>query len=93
MQDIKEMLQGELISHEVINSLFNVLENWLIDRKEVSLDFQNLTFISTYFLEMLEQFVQKAKGLNLKIQIFNVQPQIYKVFQVARSRNILEVCH
>ena len=83
------LLQGEIISNEVIDTIFNSLEEQLMDRNELLIDFQYVTFISVYFLERLEKFVNKARELNVKIKIVNVQPSIYKVFQVARSKDII----
>ena len=60
---------------------------------EITLDFQRVTFISVYFLERLEKFVSRAKDLNVKVQIKNVQSNIYKVFQVAKVKDILNYCN
>ena len=88
----KNQLQGEIISKEVIDNIFNSLENDLFDRKEITLDFSKASFISVYFLEGLENFVNRAKDLNVNIMLTNVQPGIYKVFQVARSKDIVGIC-
>ena len=82
----------ETTSNETIDVIFNALENEILDRKELTLEFKNILFISTYFLERLEKLIQRAKDLNVKVQIVNVQPAIYKVFQIARVKDILAVC-
>ena len=89
---LTNLLKGEITSNEVIDSIFNALENELMDKKEIMLEFKNVLFISTYFLERLGRLIQRAKDLNVKVQIANVQPAIYKVFQVARVKDILVVC-
>ena len=91
-KQINELLVGEITSNNITDDIFNKLENDLLDRKEITLDFSKVIFISVYFLERLENFVNRAKDLNVKIQILNTQPSIYKVFQVARSKTVLEVC-
>ena len=91
-KQINELLVGEIISNNIIDDIFNKLENDLLDRKEITLDFSKVVFISVYFLERLENFANRAKDLSVNIQILNTQPSIYKVFQVARVKNILEVC-
>ena len=91
-QSLVDSLSGEIISKETIDLVFSNLENQLLDKKEISYDFQKITFISVYFLERLENLINKAKELSVKIQILNVQPAIYKVFQVARTKSILEIC-
>ena len=88
----KELFSGEMILNKEIDNAFNYLEKQALDQTEIILDFNDLSFISVYFLESLESFIKKIKGLNLGIKIINMQPSIYKVFQVARIKNILEVC-
>ena len=88
----KELFSGEMISNKEIDNAFSYLEKQALDQVEIILDFSNLSFISVYFLESLESFIKKIKELNLEIKIINVQPFLYKVFQVARIKNILEVC-
>ena len=90
-QAINKLLNGEITSNEVIDSVFDALENELLDKKEIMLEFKNVSFISTYFLERLEKLIQRAKDLNVRVQIINVQPTICKVFQVARVREILSL--
>jgi anti-anti-sigma regulatory factor len=91
MNGIQEQLKGELTSSEVIENIFNALENNLMDGKRADLDFKNVTFINVHFLERLEKLVQKAKELNIEVKIKNVVPSIYKVFHVARDKDILSV--
>jgi len=91
MNSIQEKLKGELTSNEVIESIFNALENNLMDGKKADLDFKNVIFINVHFLEKLEKLVQKAKELNIEITIKNVTPSIYKVFHVARDKDIISV--
>ena len=88
----KELFSGEMILNKEIDNAFDYLEKQALDQTEIILDFNDLSFISVYFLESLESFIKKIKGLNLGIKIINMQPSIYKVFQVARIKNILEVC-
>lgn len=80
------------INNEIIDKIFNSLENELLDKKEVSLDFAKINFISVYYLERLEQFVDRARDLGVSFKIINVLPSIYKVFQVAKVKSILEIC-
>ena len=87
-----EMMQEEMISGEVIDLAFNTLDKKLLDRNEISIDCGKTKFISVHFLERLTQFVTRAKDLSVKIKIVNLSPVIYKVFHVARVKNILEVC-
>ncbi|MBI3590261.1 MAG: hypothetical protein HY094_02645 [Candidatus Melainabacteria bacterium] len=89
---IKNLFNGEMTSNEVIDSAFSLLENQALDRNEILINFQNLVFVSVYFLEKLESFIEKAKKLNVKVQIKNVPPSIYKVFRVARVNEILKLC-
>ena len=89
----KDLFQGEMISNQEIDKVFSLLEKQILDQTEITLDFGSLTFISVYFLERLESFLQKAKELKVRIEIVNVQPNIYKVFQVARVKSILEICY
>lgn len=89
---IIDLLKGEITSKEAIDTIFNSLEKDLLDRNEISLDFKDVSFISVYFLERLEAFVNRAKDLSVKVQINTVQPSICKVFQVAKAKSILEVC-
>ena len=86
------LIEGEINSKDLIDNIFSSLENQLLDKTEINLNFQDVTFISVYFLERLEQLVQKSKELNVKITVINIPPSIYKVFQVARVKNILELC-
>ena len=87
---VQNLLQGEMSSKELIDSIFNDLESQIMDKREMSLNLEKVTFISVYFLERLENFVKKAKDLNVEVKIVNVLPSVYKVFQVGRSREILE---
>lgn len=89
---INELLQGEMISKEATDQIFNHFENQLLDREEIVLDLERVNFISVYFLERLEKLIQRAKNLNIKVKITNVKPAIYKVFQVGRVKEVLELC-
>ena len=91
-QNINELLKDAITSSEIIDTIFNTLENDLLDRKEIEINLKNVSFISVYFLERLEKLIQRAKDLNVTVQISNVQPTIYKVFQVARIKDVLAVC-
>lgn len=91
-QNIENLLQGEITQKELVEEIFNTLGKQLLDKKEIVLNFEKVTFISVYFLERLEQFVFRARDLNVNVQLCNVQPSIYKVFQVAKSKVILEFC-
>ena len=72
--------------------LFNYLESQLMDNSEVSIDLTKIDFITVQFLEKLESLLQKAKELKVQTKIINVKPEIYKVFQVNRNKDILAVC-
>ena len=89
-QSIKDLLHGELISNEVIDLIFTNLGNQILDQKEVIVDLKDVTFISVYFLERLELFLEKVKELNAIIKIINVQPTIYKVFRVSKVKAVLD---
>ena len=91
-QNINDLLKGEMILNDVIDLIFNDLENQLLDKREVTLDFQKVTFISVYFLERLERFIEKGKSLGAEIKVINVSPDVYKVFQVARLKTVLSIC-
>ena len=88
---MNEQLKGEMASNEVIDNIFNTLENNLMDGKKADLDLKNVTFINVHFLERLEKLVQKAKELNIEVKIRNVCPSIYKVFHVANDKDIISV--
>ena len=91
-QNLSKLLHGEVKSKETIDIIFNDLENQLLDKREVVMDLKKVSFISVYFLERLEKFVDKANELSVKIEIKNVGPEIYKVFQVGRLKMVLSVC-
>ncbi len=91
MNNIQEQLKGELTSDEVVNDIFNTFESELMDGKNLIIDLEKVTFINVRFLERLEMLTNKAKELNIKISIKNVLPSIYKVFHVARNRDILSL--
>ena len=86
------ILQGAMTSKETIDAIFNDLENQLLDKREITVDLKNVTFSSVYFLERLERFIEKGKGLSIEIKIINTSPEIYKVFQVARLHTVLNLC-
>lgn len=92
MFEINETIQEEMNSQDSGERLFNLLDKKILDRKEIFLDFNKTSFISVYFLERLAQFVNRAKDLNVRVKIINLSPVIYKVFSVARVKNVLEVC-
>ena len=89
-ENINSLLQGELSSSKLIDLIFNNLERDLLDKREIILNFEKITFISVYFLERLETLVSRAKDLNVEIKILNVSESIYKVFHVARTKLVLE---
>lgn len=88
---LTNLLKGQITTDETSNKIFDLLENQLLDGKKINLDLKEVTFINVSFLERLERLVQKAKELNIEIKINNVCPSIYKVFHVARNRDILSV--
>lgn len=92
LQNIEDIFQGEMLIHESIESKFDLLEKILLDRRELSLNFQQVSFISVYFLERLEKFLALALKANVQVTIKNISPSIYKIFQVAKSSNLLEAC-
>ena len=81
-----------MLTKETIDIIFNDLENQLLDKREILLDLKKVIFISVYFLERLEQFAKRAKSLSVEIKIINVNPSVYKVFQVGRVNTVLKVC-
>ena len=87
-----DLLQGKLILKQTIDVIFNDLENQLLDKREITVDFLKVTLISVYFLERLERFIEKGKSLGTEIKVINVSPDVYKVFQVARLKTVLSVC-
>ena len=91
VENVTEILTGDITSNEVVDKIFNSLNNDLMDGKKVCIDMSNVTFINVSFLENLEKFVDKAKELNIEVKIKNVYPNIYKAFHVARDKNILSV--
>ncbi len=91
-QNILDLLQGEITSKETIDLIFNDLENQLLDKREIAIDLKKINFISVHFLERLEKLVEKAQSLNVEIKIINVNPGVYKVFQVGRLKTVLGVC-
>ncbi len=91
VDNVNEILIGEIASNEVVDKIFNSLDNDLMDGKKLSIDMSNVTFISVFFLERLEKFIQKAKELNVEVKMKNVYPSVYKVFHVARNKDILSV--
>ena len=91
-QNMADMLQGKMISKETIDVIFNDLENQLLDKREVTVDLKKVTFISVYFLEQFEKLIEKSIKLDVKVEIVNVNSDIYKVFQVGRMRNVLDAC-
>ena len=91
-ENTADLLQGEMISKETTDIIFNDLENQLLDKGEITVDLKKIIFISVYFLERLERFVEKAKSLNVEVKIISVSPDVYKVFQVGRVKTVLSVC-
>ena len=91
-QSLSELLCGEIKSKEVIDVIFDELENQLLDKREIAVDLKKVAFVSVCFLERLERFIEKAKDLSVEIKIINVNPEIYKVFQVSRVNIVLNAC-
>ncbi len=91
-QSLSELLCGEIKSKEVIDVIFDELENQLLDKREITVNLKKVTFVSVYFLERLERFMEKAKDLSVEIKIINISPEIYKVFQVSRLNTVLNAC-
>ena len=91
-QTLADLLQGEMTSKEAIDLIFSDLENQILDKREVTVDLKKVAFISVYFLERLEKIIEKAKKLSVEIKIINVNPNVYKVFQVGRVKVVLSVC-
>ena len=91
-QNVADLLQGKMTSKEILDIIFDDLENQLLDKREVTVNLEKVTFISVYFLERLERFVEKAKKLSVEIKIVNVNPNVYKVFQVGRVKVVLNNC-
>lgn len=92
IQNVESLLVGEMNSNEVTDLIFNSQEELLLRKEDISLNFKNITFVSVYFLERLENLVERALDLNVKVNITNIQPSVYKVFQVARIESILQAC-
>ena len=85
-----KLLEANLNSTEYVNQVFNFYEKELIDKKEIVIDLSGINFVSVFFLRRLEEFTKRAKDLNAKVQITNATPTVYKVFHVAKSKDILE---
>lgn len=78
-------------TENLIDSMFSKLESELVGNKEINIDFQQVTFISVSSLERIEQFIERAKEFNVVVKLQNVNPSVYKVFQVARAKYILNI--
>ena len=88
-QNTNDLLKGEITSKETIDVIFNDLENQLLDKREIIVDLKNVSFISVYFLERLEKFIEKAQELNVHVKINSVNPNVYKVLQIRKNKEIL----
>ncbi len=89
---LADLFQGKITTEKQIKAIFDILGKEILDRKEIPIDFKNIKFISVYFLERFEQLIDRAIDLGVDVRILNVQPNIYKVFQVARVKKILAIC-
>ena len=92
MVNVNELVKDQMTSVDLIGQLFSQFEKELINNKDICLDFKDVNFISVPFLERLEKLVLRAKDLDARIKIVNLTPSIYKVFQVAKVKDVLQVC-
>ena len=90
--NVASLFQGDMSSKDIVDQAFNILENKFLDRDKVIVNFNSITFVSVHFLERLELAIQKANELSIQFQITNISPNIYKVFQVSKSKRILGIC-
>ena len=85
------LLQGELNSKELIDNVFTLFEKQLKDNSEITIDLSGVTLISVHFLERLENLSMKAKEAGVKIKLSNITSSIYKVFQVSKNKELLNI--
>lgn len=68
------------------------IDNELANKANLVLDFSECTFVSVEGLEWLEELLMRAESYSMSVQLIKMNPTIYKVFKVARVRNILAAC-
>ena len=59
---------------------------------DLAVDFSPCQFITVDGLEWLEELLLRAASSSTHVGFINVQPNVYKVFKVARIASILNAC-
>lgn len=59
---------------------------------DLTIDFNECTFISVPGLEWLEEMLLKASSGSVNVGFVGMPPSLYKVFKVARIDSILKAC-
>jgi anti-anti-sigma factor len=61
------------------------------DEKQLILDFQNVEFMSSAFLGLLVRVHKRVIEAGGRLQLYNLDPRIRKVFEITRLTKIFEI--
>jgi anti-sigma B factor antagonist len=61
------------------------------DEKRLILDFQNVEFMSSAFLGLLVRVHKRVIEAGGRLQLYNLDPKIHKVFEITRLTKIFEI--
>jgi anti-anti-sigma factor len=61
------------------------------EEKRLVLNFQNVRFMSSSFLGLLVKIHKRVIEMNGRLQLFNLDPKIHKVFEITQLVKVFEI--
>jgi anti-anti-sigma factor len=61
------------------------------EEKRLVLNFQNVKFMSSSFLGLLVKIHKRVIEMNGRLQLFNLDPKIYKVFEITQLVKVFDI--
>jgi anti-sigma B factor antagonist len=88
--DVENILEDQQIRKLEAALLPVIPENGI---KKLVLNFQNVRFMSSAFLGLLVKVHKRTVEAGGHLQLFNLDPKIYKVFEITHLTKIFDIPH
>ena len=85
--------EERIVDDEQISKLKESLEPVIEknENKKLLLNFSNVSFMTSAFLGLLVRIHKKVRELNGRLQLSNLDPDLYKIFEITQLTKIFDI--
>ena len=86
-KDIEILDEGHI--KELQESILSIVEQ--AKRRDMLMDFCNIQYMSSAFLGLLVKIHKRISERGGKLELCNINPQIYKIFEITQLNKVFEI--